>query len=114
MATFPGAAQHLQAAVHTLATVAEPHHGEVPADANATAEHADQHTDQHPHGLASHEAGDAECRLVDQLAHGDALCAAAAPAPAPVLLPAPMQAPAAPRLAQPLRAAYQARAPPLA
>ncbi|RVU47149.1 hypothetical protein [Rubrivivax rivuli] len=63
------------------------------------------------HG-GSHEAGDAECRLIDQLAHADALFAA----PAWAGLPPPgRDAPAtAPRLAWAAggSAAYLARAPP--
>jgi hypothetical protein len=106
----PGAAQWLQDAAHTAAAVAEFHDGDARADVGTH----DQHSAQHTHDLAHHEAGDAECRLVDQLAHGDALCAAPAPAPAPALSPVPVQAGAAQRLAQPLRAAYQARAPPQA
>jgi hypothetical protein len=66
----------------------------------------------HVHG-GSHEAGDAECRLIDQLAHADALFAAPAWAGLP---PAGCDAPAtAPRLAWAAggSAAYLARAPPL-
>jgi hypothetical protein len=65
----------------------------------------------HFHG-GSHEAGDAECRLIDQLAHADALFAAPAWAGLP---PAGRGAPAtAPRLAWAAggSAAYLARAPP--
>jgi len=59
-----------------------------------------------------HEAGSAECRLVDQLAQGDLLCG-----DAPLLaLPLVVQAALPPAPAQSLpatpAAAYQARAPP--
>ena len=59
-----------------------------------------------------HEAGSAECRLIDQLAQGDLLCG---DAPA---LPLPLFVQAAPPLAAPASlpalpaGAYQARAPP--
>lgn len=71
----------------------------------------------HSHGepaAGEHQAGDAQCRLVDQLGHADALCAAAWDAPA--LGPVPGQAPSpAARVALlPQPAAYQARAPPQA
>ena len=59
-----------------------------------------------------HEAGGAECRLIDQLAHADALCGGLALVPAVevardavVVRPGPARALAAP-------AAYLARAPP--
>ena len=63
--------------------------------------------------LPDHEAGGAECRLIDQLGLGDGLCS---PLPALVLPPvrplwrAPAAAAAVARLAP---AAYQARAPPV-
>lgn len=60
----------------------------------------------------NHEAGGADCRLIDQLAHADVLCSGAASAPAvlPAVeaaapLPPPQWAAGAP-------AAYLARAPP--
>ncbi|KPG00291.1 hypothetical protein IP87_02760, partial [beta proteobacterium AAP121] len=56
-------------------------HAAAPADGWAAA---------HAHGGA-HEAGDAQCRLIDQLAHADGLWAADA---APVLPPARSAAPA--------------------
>ena len=61
-----------------------------------------------------HEAGGTDCRLVDQLAQGDLLWAAA---PAlPVMVSGPTLAPHAPRRPLPPQgaAAYQARAPPRA
>lgn len=67
----------------------------------------------HAHG-GTHEAGDAQCRLIDQLAHADGLWAVDA---APVLPLACGDAPtAAPRLAlaDGGSAAYLARAPPRA
>ena len=65
-------------------------------------------------GMATHQAGDADCRLVDQLAHADALAGAQAALPA--VLPTPvLAAELAARVAVlPPPAAYQARAPPLA
>lgn len=59
-----------------------------------------------------HEAGSAECRLIDQLAQGDLLCGAAPALPLPLFVQAapPAAAPASlPALAA---GAYQARAPP--
>lgn len=68
--------------------------------------------DPHGHGLfEGHAAGDAECRLLDQLGHADGL-AWAAPALAPQGT-APRVAAAPPRSAEPVFfAAYAARAPP--
>ncbi len=65
-------------------------------------------------GLDGHQAGDAQCRLVDQLGHADVLCGGAWEAPA--LPPAHRQLPVgADSVAmRPLPAAYQARAPPQA
>lgn len=61
---------------------------------------------------ASHEAGSADCRLIDQLAHADVLCT-----PAVTLALLPQHADAAALPAQQARAAatpagYLARAPP--
>ncbi len=69
------------------------------------------------HGEAAageHQAGDAQCRLVDQLGHADALCAAAWDAPALGPVPGQVPAPAARVALLPQPAAYQARAPPQA
>ncbi len=61
-----------------------------------------------------HEAGGAECRLVDQLAHADALSSNPAPAAAvPAALTAEVDG-AASSLPQAAPAAYRARAPPQA
>lgn len=76
--------------------------------------------DGHAHAQAAvswatgHEAGTAECRLIDQLAHADGLCADVwAAAPAPQLTEANDAAPPpAPRAGS--ASAYLARAPPLA
>lgn len=77
------------------------------------AAHAVQASAAHADGHASgHEAGSPDCRLIDQLAHADALCGAASLPPA---LPRTAAiAPAVPGLALPSRgaAAYLARAPP--
>ena len=63
---------------------------------------------------ASHELGSADCRLIDQLAHADVLCAAP-PAALPVLPPADTApAPFTPPLLAVTATAYQARAPPQA
>lgn len=63
---------------------------------------------------SSHEQGSAECRLIDQLAHADVLCAA----PLGVLPTLPPAATAPTQHTTPLlaatAAAYQARAPPQA
>ncbi len=59
-----------------------------------------------------HEAGSAECRLVDQLAQGDLLCGSAPALALPLLVQAAVPpAHAAPLPAEPA-GAYQARAPP--
>ena len=61
---------------------------------------------------ASHDEGSAECRLVDQLAHADALCGGDAPAlPALAVRAAEPSRPAT-RPAAGAPAAYLARAPP--
>ena len=60
-----------------------------------------------------HEAGGAECRLIDQLAHADALCGGDAPALALVRVGDAAFAPQALGLASAAPAAYLARAPPL-
>jgi hypothetical protein len=92
-------------------------HGTPQKDAPACADEGHVHAAQpvfsvaHTHG-GSHEAGDAECRLIDQLAHADALFTAADWAALP---PAEREAPTtAPRLAWAAggSAAYLARAPP--
>jgi hypothetical protein len=74
------------------------------------------HDNHHAPGLNladGHEAGGAECRLVDQLGHADLLWSAQAPAGQTEHRgPAPQAWAAAPRAAAPA-AAYQARAPPL-
>lgn len=59
-----------------------------------------------------HEAGGAECRLVDQLAHADALCGGDAPVPALVGVGAAASARPASVLAIAAPAAYLARGPP--
>ena len=61
---------------------------------------------------ASHEAGSAECRLIDQLAHADALCGSVGLPPAPLRTADTGQA--VNRPAQPVgsAAAYLARGPP--
>lgn len=65
-------------------------------------------------GRSGHQPGDADCRLVDQLGHADALCSA--PVLAAAILPPAGQgvAPASRLAAMPPPAAYQARAPPQA
>ena len=100
----PGSAQRL----HALGVAAQG--GTAAAGAAWSA--AGQGSDTH--GMAAHQAGDADCRLVDQLAHADGLADAAAGLPA--VLPTPVLAltPAAPVAVPPLPAAYQARAPPQA
>lgn len=85
----------------------------------APAFHAVHHDHDHHHDPApglnladGHEAGGAECRLVDQLGHADLLWSAQAPAgQAAHRGPAPQACAAAPRAAAPA-ASYQARAPP--
>jgi hypothetical protein len=74
--------------------------------------HAPGQAGAHASWSHGHEAGGADCRLIDQLAHADALCSPPAWAPAP---PPPAAAPL--RLAiyaalAPAPAAYLARAPP--
>jgi hypothetical protein len=59
-----------------------------------------------------HEAGGAECRLIDQLAHADALCGGNAPVPGLVRVSATASARPAGALAIAAPAAYLARAPP--
>lgn len=108
----PGSLQRLQAA--SLASL--PSLAEV-APAAASAQWGAPHTAAPgtlDHGLSRHQAGDADCRLVDQLTHADALCPA--PAGSAAMPPPPRLAPApAARLAlRPAPAAYQARAPPRA
>lgn len=80
------------------------------------------HRVQHAPGVApaplawvdAHEAGDPDCRLIDQLAHGDLLCAAAVAVPAALPAVRPVVLAARPALAAGPAAAYQARAPPRA
>lgn len=59
-----------------------------------------------------HEAGSAECRLVDQLAQGDLLCGSAAALPLPLFARSTPPAAAPASLPARLAGAYQARAPP--
>jgi hypothetical protein len=61
---------------------------------------------------ASHDEGSAECRLVDQLTHADALCGGDAPAAPALAVQAAEPARAHGRLAEGAPAAYLARAPP--
>ena len=61
---------------------------------------------------ASHEAGSAECRLVDQLAHADALCGSMVLPPAPLRTADTGHAVARPALTVGSAAAYLARGPP--
>jgi hypothetical protein len=83
----------------------------------APAFHVAHHDHDHDHspGLSladGHEAGGAECRLVDQLGHADLLWSAQVPAgQLQHRGPAPQTGAAAPRAAAPA-AGYQARAPP--
>ena len=63
-------------------------------------------------GASGHQAGDADCRLVDQLGHVDALCGAAVHAAAPLPAVPQVRGLAAPVVALLPLAAYQARAPP--
>lgn len=61
---------------------------------------------------AQHEAGSADCRLIDQLAHADALCGSASLLPAPLRAVALSTVAAVPALPRGSAAAYLARGPP--
>ncbi len=73
----------------------------------AVSEHAAQQ-DFH----AGHDEGSAECRLVDQLTHADALCAGEPATPPAFAAAVAMPVRLAGRLAEGASAAYLARAPP--
>lgn len=78
------------------------------------------HDCEHPHHhgaaspLAGHEAGSAECRLIDQLAHADALFGSAVLPPLLAPEATALAAAALPARPQGGAAAYLARAPPQA
>lgn len=61
---------------------------------------------------ASHDEGSAECRLIDQLTHADALCGGDAPAATVLAASAADPSRPAARLSEGAPAAYLARAPP--
>jgi len=84
----------------------------VPAHGEACESHGDGQPGHHALWAGSHEAGDVQCRLIDQLGHADAPAPAASgwTAPAPTAVPLPATQAAAPRTRP--RAAHRARAPP--